>query len=97
MNAPLTPPVSDAIRRALANVSLEDKYTLERGRVYISGTPSDPVTVFTSDPPLPQEEIVALLGTGATTEELRTAMVHYRALFDALLEPSPQTAAAARQ
>lgn len=36
-------------------------------------------------------------GEGATTEELRTAMVHYRALFDALLEPSPQTAAAARQ
>jgi hypothetical protein len=39
-------------------------------RVYISGTPSDPVSVFTSDPPLPQEQIVALLGTGATTDEL---------------------------
>ncbi|MCO4864921.1 indolepyruvate ferredoxin oxidoreductase family protein [Cupriavidus sp. WGlv3] len=38
MNAPLTSPVSDAIRQALANVSLEDKYTLERGRIYISGT-----------------------------------------------------------
>src|SRR5690349_17309479 len=38
MNAPLTTPVSDAIRRALENVSLEDKYTLERGRIYISGT-----------------------------------------------------------
>ena len=38
MNAPLPPPVSDAIRRALENVSLEDKYTLERGRIYISGT-----------------------------------------------------------
>ncbi|MGB8353988.1 MAG: translocation/assembly module TamB domain-containing protein [Chthoniobacteraceae bacterium] len=39
-------------------------------RVYISGTPTDPVTVFTSEPPLPQEEIIALLGTGATAEEL---------------------------
>ncbi|WP_423195446.1 MULTISPECIES: indolepyruvate ferredoxin oxidoreductase family protein [unclassified Cupriavidus] len=38
MNAPLTAPVSDAIRRALDNVSLDDKYTLERGRIYISGT-----------------------------------------------------------
>ncbi len=37
MNAPLTTPVSDAIRRALANVTLDDKYTLERGRIYISG------------------------------------------------------------
>jgi len=39
-------------------------------RVYISGTPDEPVTVFTSEPPLPQEEIIALLGTGATAEEL---------------------------
>ncbi len=39
-------------------------------RVYITGTPSDPVTVLTSDPPLPQEQIVALLGTGATAQEL---------------------------
>ncbi|MBY4899002.1 indolepyruvate ferredoxin oxidoreductase family protein [Cupriavidus sp. AU9028] len=38
MNAPLTAPVSDAIRRALANVTLDDKYTLESGRIYISGT-----------------------------------------------------------
>ncbi len=38
MNAPLTPPVSDAIRRTLENRFLEDKYTLERGRIYISGT-----------------------------------------------------------
>ena len=38
--------------------------------VYITGTPSDPVTVLTSDPPLPQEQIVALLGTGATAQEL---------------------------
>ena len=34
MNAPLP----DAIRQALANVSLEDKWTVERGRVYLNGT-----------------------------------------------------------
>ncbi|HEX7157278.1 MAG TPA: indolepyruvate ferredoxin oxidoreductase family protein, partial [Burkholderiaceae bacterium] len=34
MNAPLP----DAIRRALAEVSLDDKWTLERGRAYLSGT-----------------------------------------------------------
>ena len=36
MNAPLTPPVTDAIRRALDNVTLDDKYTLDRGRVLFS-------------------------------------------------------------
>lgn len=39
-------------------------------RVFITGTPTDPVTVLSSDPPLPQEQIVALLGTGATAQEL---------------------------
>src|SRR5258708_34454160 len=34
MNAPLSPPLHDA----LATVSLDDKYTLEKGRVYMSGT-----------------------------------------------------------
>ncbi|MFB9126736.1 indolepyruvate ferredoxin oxidoreductase family protein [Paraburkholderia dipogonis] len=34
MNAPLTPPLRDA----LTAVSLDDKYTLEKGRVYMSGT-----------------------------------------------------------
>lgn len=38
--------------------------------VYIYGTASEPVTLFTSEPPLPQEEIIALLATGSTTEEL---------------------------
>ncbi len=31
-------PLNDALRRALETVSLDDKYTLERGRIYISGT-----------------------------------------------------------
>jgi indolepyruvate ferredoxin oxidoreductase len=34
MNAPLP----QALREALANASLDDKYTLEKGRVYLSGT-----------------------------------------------------------
>ncbi len=38
--------------------------------VYIYGTAADPQTVFTSEPPLPQEEIVTLLATGATTQEV---------------------------
>ncbi|MDP9292724.1 MAG: translocation/assembly module TamB, partial [Verrucomicrobiota bacterium] len=38
--------------------------------VYINGEASEPTTVFTSEPPLPQEEIIALLATGTTTAEL---------------------------
>ena len=38
MNAPLDTPAGDALRRALEHVSLDDKYTLEHGRIYISGT-----------------------------------------------------------
>ncbi len=37
---------------------------------YIYGTAEDPQTTFSSQPPLPQEEIIALLATGATFEEL---------------------------
>jgi len=38
--------------------------------IYIQGTAQDPQTVMTSDPPLPQEDIVALLATGATVKEI---------------------------
>ncbi len=38
--------------------------------VYIFGTASDPQTVFSSEPPLPQEDILALLATGTTVSEL---------------------------
>jgi hypothetical protein len=37
--------------------------------VYLYGTASEPQTVFTSEPSLPQEEIMALLATGATTRD----------------------------
>ena len=39
-------------------------------RVYIYGTSLAPEAIFTSEPPLPQEEIISLLATGATREEL---------------------------
>lgn len=38
--------------------------------VFIYGDPLEPQTVFTSEPPLPQEDIVSLLATGTTTQEL---------------------------
>jgi hypothetical protein len=38
--------------------------------VYIYGTAAEPQTVFTSEPSLPQEEVIALLATGATQQEL---------------------------
>lgn len=38
--------------------------------VFITGQANDPQALFTSDPPLPQAEIVSLIATGATTQEL---------------------------
>ena len=38
--------------------------------VYIYGTSLAPEAIFTSEPPLPQEEIISLLATGATRDEL---------------------------
>ncbi|HMN65823.1 MAG TPA: indolepyruvate ferredoxin oxidoreductase family protein, partial [Burkholderiaceae bacterium] len=38
MNAPVSRSVSQALERALAQVTLDDKYTLERGRAFMSGT-----------------------------------------------------------
>ncbi|MGH8091955.1 MAG: translocation/assembly module TamB domain-containing protein [Chthoniobacterales bacterium] len=42
-------------------------------RVYIYGTATAPQAIFSSEPPLPQEEIISLLATGATREELTGA------------------------
>src|SRR4029077_16016445 len=38
--------------------------------VYIYGDSLAPQAIFTSEPPLPQEEIISLLATGATRQEL---------------------------
>jgi autotransporter translocation and assembly factor TamB len=39
-------------------------------RVYVYGTVLSPQAIFTSEPPLPQEEIISLIATGATRQEL---------------------------
>jgi hypothetical protein len=39
-------------------------------RVYVYGTLLQPEALFTSEPPLPQEEIISLIATGATRAEL---------------------------
>ena len=41
-----------------------------RINVHITGPLTNPQAVFSSDPPLPQSEIVALIATGSTTREL---------------------------
>ncbi len=51
----------------LQGTSLIRDYTV---RVYIYGTANAPEAVFTSEPPLPQEEIITLLATGVTREQL---------------------------
>jgi autotransporter translocation and assembly factor TamB len=39
-------------------------------RVYVYGTLLEPEAIFTSEPPLPQEEIISLIATGVTRAEL---------------------------
>ena len=51
----------------LHGTSLIRDYTI---RVYVYGTSLAPEVIFTSEPPLPQEEIISLLATGATRGEL---------------------------
>ncbi|HEY2614458.1 MAG TPA: translocation/assembly module TamB domain-containing protein, partial [Chthoniobacterales bacterium] len=51
----------------LHGTSLIRDYTVQ---VYVYGTTLSPEAIFTSEPPLPQEEIISLLATGTTREEL---------------------------
>src|SRR5438105_10596585 len=51
----------------LQGTSLIRDYTVH---VYVYGTSLSPEAVFSSEPPLPQEEIISLLATGTTREEL---------------------------
>jgi autotransporter translocation and assembly factor TamB len=62
-NDPMNPGVD------IQGTSLIRDYTV---RVYVYGTANQPEAVFTSEPPLPQEEIISLLATGTTREELLT-------------------------
>jgi TamB, inner membrane protein subunit of TAM complex len=51
----------------LHGTSVIRDYTIH---VYVHGSALEPEAIFSSEPPLPQEEIISLLATGATREEL---------------------------
>jgi autotransporter translocation and assembly factor TamB len=51
----------------LQGTSVIRDYTV---RVYVYGTLLAPEAIFTSEPPLPQEEIISLIATGVTRAEL---------------------------
>ena len=59
-------------RIELQGTSLIRDYTIH---VYVYGTALKPQAIFSSEPPLPQEEIISLLATGTTSEELTTGNV----------------------
>jgi autotransporter translocation and assembly factor TamB len=59
-------------RIEMQGTSLIRDYTIH---VYIYGTTTAPQAVFSSEPPLPQEEIISLLATGTTREELASGNV----------------------
>jgi len=59
-------------RLELQGTSLVRDYTIH---VYVYGTANAPQAVFSSEPPLPQEEIISLLATGTTREELSSGNV----------------------
>ncbi len=52
------------------NIQGESNLRNYRINVYIYGPASDAKTIFSSEPPLPQEDIISLLATGTTTSEL---------------------------
>ena len=56
----------------LQGTSVIRDYTV---RVYVYGTLLSPQAIFTSEPPLAQEEIISLISTGATRQELSTGNV----------------------
>ena len=56
----------------LQGTSVIRDYTV---RVYVYGTLDSPEAIFTSEPPLAQEEIISLIATGATRQELSTGNV----------------------
>jgi hypothetical protein len=56
----------------LQGTSVIRDYTV---RVYVYGTVLAPQAIFTSEPPLAQEEIISLIATGATRQELSSGNV----------------------
>ena len=67
-----TPDDSMNPRIDLQGTSVIRDYTV---RVYVYGTLLAPDAIFTSEPPLAQEEIISLIATGATRRELSTGNV----------------------
>jgi translocation-and-assembly-module (TAM) inner membrane subunit TamB-like protein len=65
-NDPMNPKIS------LQGTSVIRDYTV---RVYVYGTVLSPEAIFTSEPPLAQEEIISLIATGATRQELSSGNV----------------------
>ena len=65
-NDPMNPKID------LQGTSVIRDYTV---RVYVFGTLLSPEAVFTSEPPLAQDEIISLIATGATRQELSSGNV----------------------
>jgi autotransporter translocation and assembly factor TamB len=81
----------------LQGTSLIRDYTVH---VYVFGTSLSPEAVFSSEPPLPQEEIISLLATGTTRQELvgnnsvlagRAAMLLVQQLYRKVLRKGEPT------
>ena len=87
-------------RIELQGESLIQDYTV---RVFVYGTAKAPQAIFSSEPPLPQEDIVSLLATGVTRENLSGSNVLasrailllgkelYRKIFKKGSDESPNT------
>jgi autotransporter translocation and assembly factor TamB len=82
----------------LQGTSLIRDYTVH---VYVYGTSLSPEAIFTSEPPLPQEEIISLLATGVTRGELvgnnnvlagRAAMLLVQQLYRKVFKKGDQPA-----
>ncbi len=65
-------------RIEMQGTSLIQDYTVH---VYIYGTALNPEAAFSSEPPLPQEDIIALLATGVTRENLSSNVLASRGLL----------------
>ena len=80
----------------LQGTSVIRDYTV---RVYVYGTLLSPQAIFTSEPPLPQEEIISLIATGATRQELstgnvlagRAAMLFFQQLYRKIVKKGEPT------
>ncbi|MDB6148135.1 MAG: hypothetical protein JWO45_1799 [Spartobacteria bacterium] len=81
----------------LHGTSVIRDYTIH---VYVYGRSLSPEAVFTSEPPLPQEEIISLLATGTTRQELtgnnnvlagRAAMLLFQQLYRKVFKKGEST------